>query len=288
MGCKGSKDAKKDDKKIEYDFKSTYLTKFDQLFEEARIVLEKCEKIRHGVEDTHEEGKEIAGTEKLKDPRYIETLRVLLWSLSAQGKGKIVDVGVKATSDKPYLDIDKSKLNHESVSLYDGFKEYVDTVHDSPDVLETSIKKLEELAETATEAAKNIKEEIEGAGLGLKEKLEASVRVSKNSQLLAKQIPKVKKLPEIIKEAALDIKEIVPKLPELVAHADVVGKPAFDAGLFKPKEIFEKFHDGEREGQEKKLEKEDEKKAAENKSPEKAEEKPAEQSPQKPAEQAAE
>jgi hypothetical protein len=277
MGCKGSKDANADDKKIESDFQDTYLPKFDQLFSQASTVLESCEKIRGGIEDSKEDGAGYAGTDQLKDGKYIETLRVLLWSLSAQGKGKITDLGVAPTSDLPYLTVPMNKITRDQELLYNTFKDYVVTVVESPDDLQTAITKLGELSETATSAAKDIKADIEASSLSMKQKFDAGIRTKKNTEKLIKNINKCKRLQEIVKGAATDLKETVPQIKALVQAADEIGAKAHAEGLTNPRDIFNKFHTGERaEAEEgKPAEKKAETKPAEKK----AETKPAEKKP---------
>jgi hypothetical protein len=312
MGCKGSKDAGGEDKQIDYKFENTGFVKFDQLFQNASTILESAEKIRGGLEDSKEDGQEIAGTDQLKDPKYVETLKVLLWSLSAGGKGKIFDLGTEVTAEKPYLKVEPSALNEETRKLYNTFTEYVNTVIDAPEDLKTSITKLQELVDMIPDAVKDAKSEIETSSMNFKEKADAMIKIKKNSEKLPKQLEKCKRLSEILKEAGTDLKQTVPELKTLVGSADEVGTKANEEKLFKPKEIFNKYHTGARNDEGKTQSKPAEKKEAktaekketkaaekkeekspekvESKSPEKVEEKPVvekkeEHSPEKKAEE---
>jgi uncharacterized phage infection (PIP) family protein YhgE len=246
MGCKGSKDAGGEDKKIDYTFLTTGFGQFDQLFSDASAILETAEKIRGGLEDSKEDGQEIAGTDQLKDPKYVETLRVLLWAFSAQGKGKIFDLGVEVVPEKPYITVDPKALNEETRNLYNTFKEYVNTVTDSPEDLKNTISKLQELVDRVPEAVKSVKSELETSSLNFKEKADALVKIKKNSQKLPKELEKCKRLSEVLKEAGTDLKETIPELKTLTKAADEIGTKANTDKLFKPKEIFNKFHTGAR------------------------------------------
>jgi len=244
MGCKGSKDVSTEDKKIDSKFETTGYTKFDQLFEQASTILEGCEKIRGGLEDSKEDGAAIAGTDQLKDAKYVETLKVLLWSISAQGKGKILDMDVEPVTEKPFLKVAVAKLNKESKDLYNTFTEYVNTVTESPESLKTNVTKLQELVEMIPEAVKGAQSELEASTLSFKEKMEGGIKIKKNSQKLPKQLEKCKRLTEVLKEAGVDLKETVPELKNLVDSADEIGAKANTENLYKPKEIFDKFHTG--------------------------------------------
>jgi len=287
MGCKGSKDAGADDKKIDYEFKNTGFVKFDQLFQNASTILQSAEKIRGGLEDSKEDGMEIAGTDQLKDPKYVETLKVLLWAFSAQGKGKILDLGTEIVPEKPYLVVEPKLLNEETRKLYATFKEYVNTVTEAPEDLKTSITKLQELVDMIPDAVKDAKSEIESSSMNFKEKADAMINIKKNSEKLPRQLEKCKRLSEVLKEAGTDLKQTVPELKTLVGSADEIGSKADGEKLYKPKEIFDKFHTGTRnveaaKTQSKPAEKKEEK--SPEKKQEKAAEKKEEQSPEKKVE----
>jgi hypothetical protein len=245
MGCKGSKDAGAVDKKIDYTFKWTNFGSFDKLFQDASTVLETCEKIRGGLEDNKEDGMEIAGTDQLVDPKYVETLRVLFWAMSAGGKGKKVDLGLEVVPEKPYISVDPTLFNEETRKLYTTFKDYVTTVTDAPGDLDNAIKALQALTESVPDAVKSVKGEIEASSLNFKQKADALVIIKKNSQKLPKELEKCKRLQEVLKEAATDLKQTIPELKTLWKSADETGTKANDAKLYKPKEIFDKFHTGE-------------------------------------------
>jgi len=193
---------------------------------------------------------------------------VCFWSLSAQAHGKIKDTGVEVTTEKPYVGVKKEKLNKESVELFETIETYLETVISSPVELEESIKKLGEISEKAPDAMKDAKEELESGGKGFKEKVDAVIKMKKNITKLSQQIGKCKKLSGILKEAAVDVKALLPQLKSLVTTADEVGAKANDEKLYLPHEIFDKHHTGL-----KKAEKEAEKKEKADEKKEKAEEK---------------
>jgi hypothetical protein len=252
MGCQSSKDAGAEDNKIDYTFEHTRLPNFDSFFNKASAILETCEKIRGGLEDSKADGMELAGTDQLEAPKYIETLRVLLWAISATAKGKNIEIEPEVTQEKPYLDVNVSVLNEETKKLYETFKEYVNTVTDGPEDIKTAIENLQAIVDETPDVVKNAKSEIESSSLGFKEKAQAVMKVNKNSAKLPKQLKKVKHLAEVLKEAGTDLKQTVPELKTLVKGAGDTGKKAADAKLYKPKEIFDKFHTGERNAEAKK------------------------------------
>jgi len=245
MGCKSSKDAAEDNA-IDSKFEWVHLARFDEVFENAAKILESCETIRGGLEDSKGDGQEIAGTDRLKDGKYIETLRVLLWSISSQKKGNNLEIEPSVTNDAPYLDIDVKFLNHESKRLYETFKDYVTTVKEGPETVKTALENLEEISKNIPDAIKNAKADLEASSMGFADKAKALNKINKNSQKLPKELAKCKRLKEVLEEAAKDIKETVPELKNLLKGADDIGHKAAADKLYKPKEIFDKYHPGEK------------------------------------------
>jgi hypothetical protein len=265
MGCGGSKDADAD-KKIDSEFKTIGLEKLDDIFSKAHDILESCETIRAGLEDTKEDAEALAHTYKLQNPKFVDSLQILLWALSVEGKGKIKDVGLKVGSEVPYLQLDGNKCMYETMSLYECFSTYIKTVVASPQELASSIEKLGELATQVPDAVKNAKADLDASGMNFKQKADALIKMNKNAIKLPKEVAKCKNLATLLKDAAADLKELVPKLPKMVDTADEEGAKIHAKNLWRLGDIFDEAHKGERKQeadlkkQEKKIEKKNPKK----------------------------
>jgi hypothetical protein len=295
MGCKGSKDAK-EDKQINSDFERINIVRFDEFFDNASQLLKNAEKIREGLEDNREKAAEITTTHLLKDPKYVDNVQVLFWTLSAEANGKITDTGVNVINDSPYITLDGKKVSTDTYGLYQVFGDYVKTVTDGPETLKDILAKLEEMSKTLPELGTEAKAEIQGSSLGIQEKAQAIAKIGKNSAKLPKELKKCQNLGELLKQAGTDLKELAPQLAGLLAKADEVGAKAAAENAKKPAEVFAKFHTGarkveakpEKKKAEKKTEKKEEKKTEEKKPEEKkaeapkAEEKPVVHAEEKP------
>lgn len=270
MGCKGSKDAK-EDKQINSDFERVNIVKFDEFFDNASQLLKNAEKIREGLEDNREKAAEITTTHLLKDPKYVDNVQVLFWTLSAEANGKITDTGVSVINDAPYITLDKKKIGAETNNLYEVFTDYVKTVTEGPQTLQDILAKLEEMSKALPELGTEAKAEIQGSSLGMQEKAQSIAKIGKNSTKLPKELKKCQNLGELLKQAGVDLKELAPQLAGLLAKADETGAKAAAENLKKPSEVFDKFHTGAR-----KVEAKPEKKKAEKKTDKKEEKKPEE------------
>jgi len=221
-------------------------TKFDDLFFQAREILEACEGIRGDLEDHRENGEQISNTFKLEEPKLADMLKVLMWSLSALTDGKITELGIKPTAESPYIKFDDKKPLGECIELIKAFQGFVKTVTDSPSIMQENISKLEELVKTTPDAFKDASEELKTSSLGFKAKMDAGLNMKKNMTKLPKEVAKVKKVFEALKEAALELKETAPQIPGIISSADQTGSKAAAEKVFKPAFVFDKFHPGTR------------------------------------------
>jgi len=289
MGCKGSKDAK-EDKKIDSSFDEIKIQKFDEFFRTAGKVLESAETVRSGLDENREKGAEISHTYLLKDPKYVDMIQVLFWTLSAEAEGHINKTGIDVTTEAPFIKLEGKNVTVQTYSLYETFASYVKTVVDGPATVKDAIDNLQLSVNEAPELAKEAKGEIEKSDLNFAGKAQAIARFGKNSAKLTKELAKCQKLSDSLKQAGTDLKELAPQLKDLLKNADEIGAKAHAEGLTKPGEVFDKFHTGARKEVQKKAEekKHEEKKTGEKKPEEKKpeEKKTAEKKPEekKPAE----
>jgi len=247
MGCKGSKDANKEqDKKINSDFDWIGIGRFDDFFNKAKSVLEIAEEIREGTEGNKESAFEVTHIDTLADPKFLDIVQVLTWSLSSGANGKIKDLDIDFISEVPYLSVNKSKLRVDTVTLWDNYSGYVKTVIESPGKLKEAVENLVELCKQATELAQSGKDDVKNSSLGLADKAKALSRLAKNCAKLPKETKKCTALQELLKTAVIDIKDSIPKIKGLIDVADEVGAKAHADNIILPGEIFDKFHKGAR------------------------------------------
>lgn len=246
MGCKGSKDDKQDNKAIDSDFEWIGMGRFDDFFRSARDLLQAAEEIRGGLEDNREKGLELSHAFKLKEAKFHDIVQVLFWTLSAEKDGKIVDTGLEIASDLPYVKLEGGKVSHDTYALYECFTGYVKACFDGPKNLKEIAEKLQELSQKLPDVTTEGKNDIQNSSWSFGDKAKAIAKIGKNSKKFTKEVAKVKTLNEILQTAATDVKEMVPKLKEMMTAADVIGAKAHADGLKKPGEIFDKYHTGER------------------------------------------
>jgi len=243
MGCTGSKD-KKDERKIDYEFDDINILRFDSFFRDARALLQAAEDIRGGVEDSKEEGAELANTWQLKEPKYTDTVQVLFWAASAENGGQIKNTDLDITSEAPFVKMNGTKITHDTYKLYETFSTYLKTIIDGPEKLKEIVEKLQAIAEKAPDMVKEGKNEIQGSNLDFAGKAKAVARLAKNANKLPRELVKCKNLQEVLKTAKTDMQELIPKLKELATKADEVGAKAAAEKIIKPAEVFDKYHPG--------------------------------------------
>jgi hypothetical protein len=246
MGCGGSKEVdEKEIRKINYEFKTTKVPKFDEFFNTAARLLEQAENIRAGLQDAREEGAELADTWKLKEYSYNDTVMVLFWALSANGGGDIKRADVWVGEEAPFITLKYyDGLLWETRELCDTFQNFLKAVCDGPSAMLKIVEETQTLNTQGQDLVKNGFNEAKNAGLSALDAGKAASALGSNMAKFGKQLPKLKTLQGLAKDAFEDLKKLAPKFKEIVANCDEIGKKAHAANVGKPKDIFEKFHPG--------------------------------------------
>jgi len=102
-------------------------------------------------------------------------------------------------------------------------------------------KGAKEVGEKSTELGKDVTGKVKGSGLNPLEQAKAAANAASNFKTVASGLAKVPNILKEAQDAIKDIKELLPKLAELIMHADDVGKKAHEKGVRKMAEIFDHF-----------------------------------------------
>jgi hypothetical protein len=244
MGCSSSKpEDPKQARKIKFKFGKLNVPKFDQFFDSASKLLENAEGIREGVQDSKEEGQELSDTFRLKNYQYAETVRVLFWSLSASAKGNIKSTKITCSTEAPFVVLDYFPgLNADTQTLCKTFEKFLKAVTTGPTTLVDIVKGLEDLVNKGKDFPKNAKADFKAAGLNPMDSVKALGTLTKNLNILTKELPKVKNITPLVAEAAKDMKVLAPKFKDIFFTCDTIGGKAFAAGHLTPKAIFTNYH----------------------------------------------
>jgi len=249
MGC-GSSSGKKDSRKIDYEFEYVYIDSAYRFFNSASDLLKTAEEIRHGIQDSIEKGMKLAGTYKLKNYKYTDTVQVMFWSMSACAKGKITDLDYEFSAESPYFKV--SDMKYETRKLYKTFSNYLGTCVSAPEHLKNLIDTLVELVPRTADLLTETKSQIENSVASPFQKAKALTRLTRNIAKLPRELEKCKVLQKLVVTAVEDMKELIPKLKEMFEKADEIGAKAYAEGFHlnkgekTPEQLFDKYHTGER------------------------------------------
>jgi len=262
MGVCGSKDVdEKEARKIDSEFARLHIPKFDEFFDKASSILSRAEGIRFGLQDAREDAAEQAGTWQLKEYKYVETIKVLFWTLSANGGGDISKSKAGVQTEAPFIVLEYfDGLQYGTRLLADSFQAFLKSITSAPIEIPKMLQEILELIKQGEELSKTAKDEATAAGLNALQAGKAALNFGKNLAKIKSESAKIEKIKPLAEDGVKEFKELLPQLKEVIAQADEVGKPAHEAVCRVPTEVFEKFHKGERKTKE---DIEKEKKAAE-------------------------
>jgi len=224
----------------------TRIPSYDDYFGEAGSLLKTAESLRSGIEDSRENAIKQSNVCFLKEPKFSEAVRVLFWAVSAGYGGEIKKSEVDAMASPPFLRINCGNLLYETYQLNACLNTFLKTVTDGPKSIEELIFKLESMIVKMEDLSANARTEATNQGLGFGESAKAALNTTKNINKMRTELPKVKRTKEVIEEGLNETKFLVEKMAEYIASADITGSEAFKNNVLRPKDIFDKYHPGQK------------------------------------------
>jgi len=226
-----------------YDFDKTWVPEIDDMFDNAGKILETCEKARVGWIETVDEIMEITDVGILQKPDIVEALKVFFWSVGANNEGQIVKAGLKISDSMPFIELNCWNCYWDVWRCNEALTEFLRTTFEMPQQIIETMKSIETIAQNITSF--NPATAIENSDLNPFDKAKATVRFAANSKKLVENMAKIKKMPDIIKEATNTMKLICSKFKELTSkQCDDIGIQAYKASQYHPYEIIRAYHPG--------------------------------------------
>jgi hypothetical protein len=245
MGCGGSKqEDPKEARKFKNDFPLLRVQKFDEFFQAASNLLGAAEEIRSGLQDSRDDAIDLTVSNALKTFSYAEVIKVLFWAIVANVRGSIKTTKITIIDEAPFIALEIQGLQQETNDLVSAVKTYLKTIVTGPVAIANILKDLEPMVAKGKDLMTSAKDDFKNAGLKPLDTVKALGTLSKNLAKLGKEIAKVKNIPPLIVDAGKDLKSLVPKFKEIFSTCDEVGTKAYQAGVMKPKDIFDKYHPG--------------------------------------------
>lgn len=243
MGCGSSSDTE-DPNVIKSDMKRTLIASYDELFEKISGLLEKGEKFRSGLSDTIDDMCDIANTDSLQGGVFQDAVQAWLWAVSSSCDGQISKCNLSIEEAKPYISWELGNSYVDCWYFQEKFKEYITTCMEAPKDMIDVIKDVEELAKQAQEFAKNAPSDAKNSGLNAIQAVKAAAATASNVKVTLNGVQKLKSVKEAIEKGAKELKELLPKIVEMMKKADEVGakchsehkKTPSECITFNPKE----------------------------------------------------
>jgi hypothetical protein len=120
------------------------------LFDSAKPILELCETARTGFKETVEEINEICQIEYLKEPTFMDSLKVFFWSVSANYDGDFNKSGLKILHDAPYISVNCDGCWWDTWTVNQRLIEFLKAATEMPEKTYEAVKGIVELAQQIT------------------------------------------------------------------------------------------------------------------------------------------
>jgi len=232
MGCKASKSSPQLTT-IDSAFQKTQNKEFNAFFDRATGLFDKAELVRRKFVSAGQQCFDQAGTAAVMSNKYIETIKILLWSISAGYQGVILRSGIKIVQGSPFISCNPGGLCKETQDLYHSVRGYLDIVVDGSETLKIIV---DGLTGMSTELMA-----IQKDWLDPKDFSEGAVAFRENSRKFNMELLKAKSIFKVVSTERRTIETSIPQVQKLANKADVVGFRAFGQNFVKPLEIFNRF-----------------------------------------------
>jgi len=260
MGCGASKDPKKG-REIQFEMKKVDAFALDHLYDRCTPALKSAEELREALQDARDLAIKNTGTHWLTQAHLNEAIRTLLWSISATNGGQIAGAEVNVLFQHPYFTVNKAKLTPEQIAVAEPLLRYFSKIGNSTKAVTESHEQLAGLQKEWIDTLKAEKDRIQGEVTAIQEEEKRTgkkdwARIGKEAKFAALNglngknlLEGVKKMQDLIPEAQKqedELNALLTQSVEYLKEADVMGKKAADEKVLKPREIFAKFHPGEK------------------------------------------
>lgn len=243
------------------EFKETKIPKLDEIFTDAKSVLDKAEGIRSGIEDAKADMMVLSGAHTFKDAKVNDALILFLASVGCDnGADKLAAPKIDMSAKPPCkMDFPSDfKMSDEHKEFQAALECFVKTLVSAPDQLTKIGEELTALSTKASEAVGTAKDDATEAGLGAMDAAKAVAAAAGNTKNLATAATKVTALggaategAKSAKDMAAGLSDILSKGKELAGKADKAKSkmPEIAAGagkegkeLLKPDELKKSQH----------------------------------------------
>jgi len=254
MGCSYSTGEQTEIKtpEIQSVFKKTSIPQYDSFYEILNTAFERAEKIRSDILSVKRRCERITNTFKLKDSdNFINDIKVFVWSLSVNAGGDIQKFHVRTTTDLPYLLMDESLIiSLANKALYEIYKEYMKLSTNSFRQVRDIMTEVDNKEGKIKEMTKNLGKEETNGKISIFKRRSLKKTLQENKKIYLTALEKTKELLAHTEKLKNEVETNVKLLNDIIQTADVIGKKAVSMGITDPKDIFDKFHTGERKSNE--------------------------------------
>lgn len=210
------------------EFKETKIPKLDEIFADAKSVLDKAEAIRSGIEDAKADMMVLSGAHNIKDAKINEALILFLASVGCDnGADKLAAPKIDMSAKPPCkMDFPSDfKMSDEHKEFQAALECFVKTLVSAPDQLTKIGEELTALSTKASEAVGTAKDDATEAGLGAMDAAKAVAGAGSNTKSLATAAQKVTALGGTATAGATSCKDMAAGLSDILAKGkELAGK----------------------------------------------------------------
>lgn len=223
MGCVNSKKSGGDAGAAGGDYQPIGVEKFDEIFNKAKEISEKGDKLKDGLEGQKMLIFKNTGMEWLKEPSLGAAVKCWVYSCAADAQN-LDNFKPEVKTEEPFVEMpEDAPLNDTNKDTKNAIVEYMKNLVAAPETMKSITEDFQGVMDSANAAKDTAADDF--SALGMMEKAKAAKNLAANMKKLKSAQEDLAKIPEVLKTAAEDAKSAAAGVGEAVKDCkDVVGK----------------------------------------------------------------
>lgn len=227
--------------KVKLNIKWTGVYDIDELFRAAAAPLQTLDEINKALKKKTKHFKKSTFSHVIVDWTLTDSLFAMLYIFEANQEKIIENLEFKVVPDPPYLKINKHKLPHDVVKVYDDFEDLVQVLNDIPDQISELKPEIQNLAQESVEFPDKAKDICKNNNMGPTEIVKTSKRVGKNVQKISKGKTLIDEISETVKAMSECIQSFCRDHQLHLQGVEQLGSKARSENNLQPKQIISKY-----------------------------------------------
>jgi hypothetical protein len=227
--------------KVKLNIKWTGVFDIDDLFRAIASPLQSLNELSKSLRKRTKKFKKSTFSHVVLNWTLSDSLYSMLYIFEANQENIKENLDFKIINDPPYLKLDKNRLPHDLVKVYEDFEALMQVLIDAPDQLLDLKPQILNFAQEAVDFPDKAKDICKNCNMGPTEIVKTSKRVTKNVQKIMNGKTVVEETEENVRKFSECIQDFCRSYDVYLPRVEELGRKARNDNCLHPKQIVTKY-----------------------------------------------